>query len=243
MSSSVVSIFSSPMEGYSVVPIWGPLNDVAVFLLLGFGFLLILGMGLSRLQTIVPSNWYLGVEAAHTTIFLMVRSYISTNAGYWVPFLYTLFFGLFFNNIFGLLPYSTTPTTHIIITFNLAVFLLVTAISNGFRRYGYPMMGLVIPSGTPLPLIPMLVVIEMIAYGTRILALGIRISVNMITGHTLVKVIGGFLWEAYQGGTSILVLLLPMVLLTVFLVMEVLIAYLQAYIYTFISSITIKDFS
>lgn len=82
----------------------------------------------------------------------------------------------------------------------------------------------------------------MLAYVTRIIALGIRISVNMITGHTLVKVIGGFLWEAFEGGTNILILLLPMVLLTVFLVLEVLIAYLQAYIYTFICMITIKDF-
>lgn len=234
--------YYSPMEAYQVIPVFGPVNDVAIFLLLAFSFLLILGLGLSRSQTLVPSNWYLALEAAHTTVFTMVRTYIGPAYGYWLPFLYTLFFGLFFSNVFGLLPYSTTPTTHLIITFNLAVFLLVTAIANGFRRYGYAMLGLFIPSGTPLPLIPMLVVVEMLAYVTRIIALGIRISVNMITGHTLVKVIGGFLWEAFEGGTNILILLLPMVLLTVFLVLEVLIAYLQAYIYTFICMITIKDF-
>lgn len=235
-------IIYSPMEAYQVIPVFGPVNDVAIFLLLAFGFLMILGFSLSKLQTLVPSNWYLAIEAAHTTVFTMVRTYIGTAYGYWLPFLFTLFFGLFFSNVFGLLPYSTTPTTHIIITFNLAMFILVTAIANGFRRYGYAMLGLFIPSGTPLALIPMLVVVEMLAYVTRIIALGIRISVNMITGHTLVKVIGGFLWEAFEGGTSILVLLLPMVLLTVFLVLEVLIAYLQAYIYTFICMITIKDF-
>lgn len=232
----------SPMEAYQVIPVMGPLNDVAIFLLFAFSLLLILGLGLSKLQTIVPSNWYLVVEAAHTTAFTMVRTYVGPAYGYWLPFVYTLFFGLFFCNIFGLLPYSTTPTTHVIITFNLAVFLLVTAIANGFRRYGYAMMGVFIPSGTPMALIPMLVGIEVIAYVTRILALGIRISVNMITGHTLVKVIGGFLWEAFEGGTNILVLILPLVLLTVFLAMEVLIAYLQAYIYTFIYMLTIKDF-
>jgi ATP synthase subunit 6 len=232
----------SPMEAYKVIPVFGPVNDVAIFLLLAFGILLILGLSLSKGQTLVPSNWYLAIEAAHTTVFTMVRTYIGPAYGYWLPFLYTLFFGLFFSNVFGLLPYSTTPTTHLIITFNLAVFLLVTAIANGFRRYGYAMLGLFIPSGTPLALVPMLVVVEMLAYVTRIIALGIRISVNMITGHTLVKVIGGFLWEAFEGGTNILILLLPMVLLTVFLVLEILIAYLQAYIYTFICMITIKDF-
>jgi ATP synthase subunit 6 len=237
-----MSFFYSPMEAYQVIPVYGPVNDVAIFLILAFSFLPILGWGLSKMQPLVPSNWYLAIEAAHTTVFTMVRTYIGTQYTYWHPFLFTLFFGLLFSNVFGLLPYSTTPTTHLIITFNLAVFILVTAIANGFRRYGYAMMGLFIPSGTPLPLVPMLVVVEMLAYVTRIVALGIRISVNMITGHTLVKVIGGFLWEALQGGTSILVLILPMLLLTVFLVLEVLIAYLQAYIYTFISMITIKDF-
>lgn len=233
---------SSPMEAYQVVSLLGPLNDVALYMVIAFGFLMVVGYGLSFEQTLVPSGWYLVLEAAHTTVFTMVRTYISTASGYWVPFLYTLFFGLLFSNVFGLLPYSTTPTTHIIVTFNLAMFVLLTAIANGFRRYGYAMMGLFIPSGTPLALIPMLVIVEMLAYVTRILALGIRISVNMITGHTLVKVIGGFLWEALEGGTSLLVLFFPMVLLTVFLVLEVLIAYLQAYIFTFICMITIKDF-
>ena len=237
-----MNLIYSPMEGYQVIPIFGVINDISIFLLFSITFMLTLGLSLSKAQLIVPSNWYLVIEAAHTTVYTMVRTYIGLAYGYWQPFLYTLFFILFFNNIWGLLPYSTTPTTHIIITFNLAVFILITAISNGFRRYSYPMMGLVIPSGTPLPLIPMLVVIEMIAYATRIIALGIRISVNMITGHTLVKVIGGFLWEAIVGGASLLSMILPMILLTVFLVMEILIAYLQAYIYTFISMITIKDF-
>lgn len=235
-------LFYSPMEAYQVVPLYGPLNDVALYMVVGFGFLSTLGYVLSTGQTLVPSNWYLALEAAHTTVFTMVRTYISPASGYWMPFLYTVFFGLLFSNVLGLLPYSTTPTTHIIVTFNLAMFVLLTAISNGFRRYGYAMMGLFIPSGTPLALIPMLVIVEMLAYVTRIIALGIRISVNMITGHTLVKVIGGFLWEALEGGTSILLLLFPMVLLTVFLVLEVLIGYLQAYIFTFICMITIKDF-
>lgn len=232
----------SPMEAYQVIPLVGPLNDVAVFLLFAFGLLMLLGAGLSARHPLVPSTWYLAIEAAHTTVFTMVRTYIGPAYGVWLPFLFTLFFGLFFSNVFGLLPYSSTPTTHLVLTFNLAVFVLVTAIANGVRRYGYAILGLFIPSGTPLALVPMLVVVEMLAYVTRILALGIRISVNMITGHTLVKVIGGFIWEAFEGGTSLLVLLFPLVLLTVFLVLEVLIAYLQAYIYTFICMITIKDF-
>lgn len=225
-----------------MVKLFTPLNDVALFLIFAFGFLALLGVSLSRHALLIPSTWYVALETAHTTIVNMVRTYISSDAGYWLPILFTLFFGLLFSNVNGLLPYSTTPTTNLIITFNLAVFILGTAILNGFRRYGYPMSGVVIPGGTPLALIPMLTVVEMLAYVTRILALGIRISVNMITGHTLVKVIGGFLWQAIEAGTNPLYLLPAMGLLTIFLVLEILIAYLQAYIYTFISMITVKDF-
>ncbi len=236
-------MIASPMDAYSVITLFGPLNDVAVFLIFAFGFMALVGYATSLNQTLVPSNWFLAVEALHTTIYNMVRTYISPNAGYWFPFLFTLFTGLFFSNVFGLLPYSTTPTTHLIITFNLAMFLLGTAIANGFRRYKYGMLGVFVPAGTPLALIPMIVVVEMLGYIVRIVALGTRISVNMITGHTLVKVIGGFIWDAYSSGTSLLILALPMVLLTAFLSLEILIAYLQAYIYTFISCLTIKDFS
>ncbi len=92
-------------------------------------------------------------------------------------------------------------------------------------------MGLIVP----------MVALEILAYLTRTLSLGLRLAINMITGHVLVKVIVGFIWSAYIKGTSIFVLILPLFLLTMFLVLEILIAYLQAYIFTFIFCITIKD--
>jgi F-type H+-transporting ATPase subunit a len=233
----------SPMEGYSVINLGYGLNDVAVFLLFAFGFITVLSYALTKNQTLVPSNWFLGLETYHVTLYSMTRTYIGSKSGAWFPFLYTLFTGLFFSNLFGLLPYSTTPTTHLIVTFNLALFLMLTAIANGFRRYRYAIFGVFIPAGTPLGLIPLIILVEVLAYITRISSLGIRITVNMVTGHTLVKVVGGFIYEAFIGGTSLIILALPIVLLTVFLILELLIAYLQAYIFTFISCITIKDFS
>jgi ATP synthase subunit 6 len=233
----------SPMEAYSVINLGAGFNDVAVFLIFAFGFLTLLSYALTANQTLVPSNWFLGLETYHVTLYSMVQTYIGSKAGAWFPFIYTLFSGLLFSNLFGLLPYSTTPTTHLIITFNLALFLMVTAIANGFRRYRYAIFGVFIPAGTPLGLIPLIVIVEVLAYITRISSLGIRITVNMVTGHTLVKVVSGFIYEGFLGGTSILILALPVALLTVFLILELLIAYLQAYIFTFISCITIKDFS
>jgi len=231
------------MEAYLVIPLGYGLNDVAVFLIFAFGFITLLSYALTSNQTLVPSNWYLGLETYHVTLYTMVRSYIDSKSGAWFPFLYTLFTGLFFSNLFGLLPYSTTPTTHLIITFNLALFLMVTTIANGFRRYRYAIFGLFIPAGTPLALIPLIIVVEVLAYITRISSLGVRITVNMLAGHTLIKVISGFIYEGFLGGSSLIILAIPIAILTVFLILELLIAYLQAYIFTFIACITIKDFS
>jgi ATP synthase subunit 6 len=232
----------SPTESFSVLPIIGPLNDVAIYLLFAGMFMGILSFIFSANQPIIPSNWKLGLETYHITLYGMVKSYIGNEHGVYFPFIYTMFTFLLFSNVFGLLPYSTTPTTHLIITFNLALFLLISAFVNGFRRYKYALLGLFIPAGTPLALVPMLVIVEILAYITRVASLGIRITVNMVTGHTLVKVFGGFIWEAYLKGMSLFILTLPLLLLTVFFALEILIAYLQAYIYTFIACITIKDF-
>ena len=86
-----------------------------------------------------------------------------------------------------------------------------------------------------------MIILELLAYITRTFSLGLRLAVNMITGHILAKVIVGFIYVAYLKGTSLLVLSLPLLLLTLFLGLEILIAYLQAYIFTFITCITFKD--
>ena len=94
---------------------------------------------------------------------------------------------IFYANLIGLLPYTFTFTANIFFTFNLALFLLFTAIANGFRLYRYALFGLFLPEGTPLLLALFIIIIELLAYLTRISSLGIRLTVNIITGHTLIN--------------------------------------------------------
>jgi F-type H+-transporting ATPase subunit a len=128
----------------------------------------------------------------------------------------------------------------------LAFTLLVGVLLVGFFSHRFLLLAAFIPAGTPLGLIPLMILLELLAYSTRTLSLGLRLAVNMITGHILAKVSVGFIWVAvYSVDTpNVLVLLLlsfPMLLLLLFQGLEILIAYLQAYIFTFITSITIKD--
>ena len=141
-----------------------------------------------------------------------------------------------------MVPYSSTPTVEIILTLSIALTLLIAVLLVGFLSNGVVLLAAFIPAGTPLALVPLMIVLELVAYVTRTLSLGLRLAVNMITGHILAKVCVGFIWVAYLKGLSSLVISLPLLVpLTVFLGLELLIAYLQAYILTFITCITIKD--
>ena len=152
------------------------------------------------------------------------------------------FFGSSYkSNLIGLVPYSTTPTVEIVMVLSLALTLLGGILILGFLTHRQFLIAAFVPSGTPLALIVPMFALEVLAYLTRTLSLGLRLAINMITGHVLVKVIIGFIYSALISGTSIFILTFPLFLLTMFLVLEILIAYLQAYIFTFIFSITVKD--
>jgi len=161
-----------------------------------------------------------------------------------VPLIYTVFHLILFTNLIGMVPYTSCSTVEIIITLTIAFTLLVAVLIRGFQTtHDMVLLAAFIPAGTPLALVPLMIVLEIVAYLTRCLSLGLRLAVNMITGHILAKVCVGFIWLAYLklNKGSLVVLSLPLLLLTLFLGLEILIAYLQAYIFTFITCITIKD--
>ena len=130
-----------------------------------------------------------------------------------------------------------------VITLSLAFTLLIGLLFIGFLTHKLYIFALFLPSGTPLALVPLMVVLEVFAYIFRTLSLGLRLAINLITGHLLLKVCIGFVWLGYIKGTSLFILAIPLLLLTAFLSLEILIAYLQAYILIFITIITLKDVS
>jgi len=113
-----------------------------------------------------------------------------------------------------MVPYSTTPTVELVITLSIALTLLMGVLIVGILSHKSLLFAAFLPAGTPIFLVPLMIPLEMMAYLTRTLALGLRLSVNMITGHTLVKVCSSFIWVAYTKGTSFLILILPLFLLT-----------------------------
>ena len=186
-------------------------------------------------------------ESIYHTLLEIATDYIGKTAGLlYFTLIYSISYLVLFANLIGLVPYSSTTTVEIIITAATAFTLLVGVLAVGFISHRLQLLAAFIPAGTPLGLIPLMILLELLAYFTRTLSLGLRLAVNMITGHILAKVCVGFIWVAiYVDSPRIHVLVLAlsfsMAALTLFMGLEILIAYLQAYIFTFITSITIKD--
>jgi ATP synthase subunit 6 len=160
------------------------------------------------------------------------------------PLIFTLFSFIFFVNLVGMVPYSFTVTSHLIVTFSisLAVFTAINII--GIRIHGIAFLGLFLPGGCPLPMAPFLVLIELVSYLSRVFSLAIRLFANMMAGHTLLKILAGFSWSMFTNGQSVTLMVLhflPFLVIVPILGLELGVAFLQAYVFTVLSCIYFND--
>jgi ATP synthase subunit 6 len=192
--------------------------------------------------TIVPNKWQSVMELLYEFVYFLIQEQIGNKGYSYFPFIFTLFVFILFCNLLGMIPYSFTATSHIAITFSLsfAIFIGVTIV--GFAKHGLHFFSLLVPSGVPLFLLPLIVIIEFISYCTRALSLGIRLTANMFAGHTLLKIISTFAWQMITaGGLLALAGLAPIALLFALTGLEIVIAMLQAYVFTVLTCSYLND--
>ena len=194
----------------------------------------------SRGTSLVPGRLQLMGEMAYSFVANMIKENIGTEGMRFFPFIFSLFMFILFCNMLGMLPYSFTVTSHLIVTFALAatVFTLVTLV--GFARNGIGFLKLFVPSGIPVVLLPLLVVIELISYLTRPVSLSVRLFGNMMAGHTMLKIFGGFVVGLGSAGLIPLAIA-PFALMVAFTGLELLIAGLQAYVFTILTCIYLNE--
>jgi ATP synthase subunit 6 len=214
---------TSPLEQYDIYPVLSfnlVLNNVLLYFLIAASLSpIILYLGTYK-GKLVANWWGILSESLYRTILLMVENYIGPKYTIYFPLVFTIFHLVLFCNLIGLVPYSTTPTVEIVMVLSLALTLLGGVLILGFITHRQFLIAAFVPSGTPLALIVPMFALEVLAYLTRTLSLGLRLAINMITGHVLVKVIIGFIYSALINGTSIIILTLPLFLLTMFLILE-----------------------
>ena len=190
----------------------------------------------TKKKLLVPSKMQLITEMSYTFIAKMINDTAGTNAKPFFPFIFSLFMFVLFCNMIGMLPYSFTVTSHIIVTFVLAAIVFIGVTILGFVKHGLKYLELFVPKGVPAILLPLIIVIEIISYLSRPVSLSVRLFANMMAGHTMLKVFGGFVISlGLLGGW------LPLSFSVALTGLEILVAFLQAYVFAILTCIYLND--
>lgn len=193
-------------------------------------------------KALVPGRWQMFAESLYGMIAGMIRENIGHGGFQYFPLVFTLFMVVLLGNVLGLLPYSFTYTSHIVVTAALALIVFFSVIVIGVARHGTHFFSLFVPPGLPWWLMPLIVPIEVISFVVRPITLSVRLFANMIAGHIMLKVFAGFSAAMITMGVGGFALgLLPLLFNSVMLAFELLVAFLQAYVFAILSCIYLKD--
>lgn len=191
-------------------------------------------------ETVIPNRLQAFAEMSFAFLSDMVKTYIGKEGLPFFPFIFTLFWFILMGNLLGLIPYSFTYTSHIAVTFTLAIVAFLLANIAGFMKHGLKMFHLFLPKGIPVFLAPLMIIIELISYLARPFSLSIRLFANMMAGHLILKLFASF--TAMLADSSLAVLgVIPLLLNIGVTGLEFLVAILQTYVFTLLTCLYIND--
>ena len=172
----------------------------------------------------------------------MIKDHIGSLGKTLFPLMTTYLFIIFFSNVLGIVPYAVTLTAQLVITFYLSLTLFLSLNLAGVVIHKQRFLSLFFPSGTPLALAPLIVPIEIVSYVFRVISLSVRLFANMMAGHTLLKVIGGFGWSMFKSsGIVILCGLVPLAVVVILVGLELAVAFIQGYVFITLASMYFHD--
>jgi len=204
---------------------------MTIALVLASSFLLLA----TRRGALVPGRWQSLAEISYEFVANMIRDNVGQEGRKYFPFIFTLFMFVLFGNLLGLVPYSFTFTSHIIVTFALAAVVFIGVTIIGFKKHGLHFLSFLMPAGVPMFMAPLIIPIEILSYFTRPVSLSLRLFANMTAGHTMLKVFAGFV--ALLGVLGVV----PLMLVAALTGLELIIAFLQAYVFTILTCVYLND--
>ena len=236
---------SNPMQQFTVHKI-GPeikiagvdlsFTNASLFMVISASIILLFLFFGSKEKKIIPDKLQLIAELFYTFVAKMISDTAGSKAKPYFPFIFCLFMFVLFCNMVGMLPYSFTVTSHIIVTLIMALFIFVAVTIIGFIKHGFKYLSIFVPSGVPAVLLPLITIIEVISYLSRPVSLSVRLFANMMAGHTMLKVFGGFVVSlGILGGW------LPLSFSVALTGLEILVAFLQAYVFEILTCIYLND--
>jgi len=188
-----------------------------------------------RSASLVPGRLQSVAEMIFEMVDGLVKEHVGPEGRPYLPFLFTLFMFVLLGNLLGMVPWSFTFTSHIIVTFALAATVFIGVTLIGIFRHGFKFLALFVPHGVPGPLLMLLVPIEMLSYLIRPFTLAIRLFANMMAGHTMLIIFAGFVTSLGLFG------FLPIGMDIFLVLLEFLVAALQAYVFLILSCLYLKD--
>lgn len=191
---------------------------------------------------LVPSRAQSMAEMAYEFVASMLRDAAGTQGMRFFPFVFSLFVFVLVANLFGMFPYFFTVTSHIIVTFALAMLVIGTVVIYGFMKHGLKFLGLFVPEGIPAALVPLVVLIEVISFLSRPISLSVRLFANMLAGHITLKVFAGFIVSMSSIGIlGIGGAILPLFMTVALTGLEFLVSFLQAYVFAVLTCMYLND--
>ena len=211
-------------------------TNASLFMVISsIAILVIFNLGAKK-NLMLPNKLQLLAEISYSFVSRMISDTAGSKAKPYFAFIFSLFMFVLFCNMFGMIPYTFTVTSHIIVTFVLAAFVFIGVTIIGFIKHGFGYLKLFVPSGVPIVLLPLIVIIEIISYLSRPISLSVRLFANMMAGHTMMKVFGGFVVSlGILGGW------LPLSFSVALTGLEILVAFLQAYVFAILTCIYLND--
>lgn len=243
----------SPLEQFQILPIIPirlgvfdfSITNATIILAFGlFSFIFVLNSLLSKQGNffVAPSRIQNVVEIIYTIIYGLINDNVGSVAKSFFPYVFTLFTFILISNVIGLVPYSFTVTSHLIVTFSLALTTFIAINLICIREHGINILSLFLPPGSSMFLALLLVPIELVSYIFRPISLSVRLFANMMAGHTLLKVIAGFAWTMMLAGGGLLIAhTIPLAILVVLMLLELGVAVIQAYVFTILTCIYLND--
>ena len=228
-----------PIHQFVIAPVFhiGPLpvTNSAVFMiaiLAVASFIMIIG---TSSRALVPGRLQSLGEVAYEFVASTVRGSAGQDGMRFFPMVFSLFMFVLLSNLIGIIPYTFTVTSHIIVTFVMAFFIFIGVTLIGLARHKLHFFSLFLPPGLPIYLAPLLIPIEIIGYLTRPISLSVRLAANMMAGHTMVEVFAGFIVALGIFGFA------PFLFVTAVYGLEVVVAFLQAYVFAVLTCLYLSD--
>jgi F-type H+-transporting ATPase subunit a len=234
---------ANPVEQFKIKPLLSinvggvdlSFTNSALMMCIAIGCIALFLIQAMKNRSRVPTRWQSAAELCYEFVAGMLRDNVGQEGRKYFPFIFSLFMFVFFGNMLGMLPYSFTFTSHIIVTFGMAIVVFTGVTVIGFARHGLGFLHMFFPHGAPIATAPILIPIELISYLSRPFSLAVRLFANMTVGHIMLKVLAGFVVALGVFGV------VPFALVIGITLLEFGIAFLQAYVFTILSCIYLHD--